>query len=176
MVACLLDRLVGTADRAGVLVSVVRPVVVVLLLGEAEADEVAGAMCREGASSDPTGNKRRSDAELVRAEVSSSGEEEPPCVGSGVLVIFMTGKPFCLIPGWDNEGRWKERLLSRERRARQEGGEDSWTGIKLHHQRMSVGSGQVGVRGPMSVVVVVGIRSEIKYECFVALPTCGGEV
>lgn len=87
MVACLLDRPVGTAARACVLVSVVRPVVA--LLGEAEADDLVGAMGREGASSDPTGNKRRSDPELVRAEVNSSGEEEPPCVGSGVLVIVM---------------------------------------------------------------------------------------
>lgn len=88
MVACLLERPVGTAARACVLVRVVRPVVA--LLGEAEADDLEGAMTgREGASSDPTGNKRRSDPELVRAEVSSSGEEEPPSVGSGVLVIVM---------------------------------------------------------------------------------------
>lgn len=65
----------------------VRPVVV--LLGEVEADDLAGARGRERDSSEPTGNKRRNDAELVRAEVCSSGEEEPPCAGSGVLVIVI---------------------------------------------------------------------------------------
>lgn len=65
---------------------------VVALLGEAEADDLAGAMGRERASSDPTGSKRRSDPELVRPEVRSSGEEEPPWLGSGVLVIVMFRK------------------------------------------------------------------------------------
>ncbi|MCV5191244.1 hypothetical protein OFC03_28210, partial [Escherichia coli] len=49
-------------------------------------------MDREAASSNPTGNKRRSEPELVRVELRSSDEEEPPCVGSGVLAIVKFGK------------------------------------------------------------------------------------
>lgn len=85
VVACLFDRPIGTADRAWVLVSVSCSVEV--LVGEAEAVDLTGAMGREAASSSPTGSKRRSEPELVRVELRSSDEEELPCVGSGVLAI-----------------------------------------------------------------------------------------
>ena len=79
-------------------------------------------MGRERVSSEPTGSKRRSDAELLRAEVSSSGEEEPPCVGSGVLVTVMFGKDAEFRIGITKGSWWQDERLPRDgRRAGQEG-------------------------------------------------------